>query len=596
MRNPGKLETALLSAATALWMKNAAAEEPSVTAQAAQMGEQARTVAFPLELGLGGGVDTLDSGTAQIRDRSAAFANLHLDVGVQPLVFPVLQTIYVGGEAEARFGAGAGLSVLEGEVGFRSPRFALDLGMGKAWNPLDGNAFSNSDGVPHVSVDAALRPWVTQENFLQNLSVGCSVGTILPQGAYLHPAYMDMSCGVAGNLTSKTPELPQREKKSSAAISTGQPHPQSEVLEVAQLVNLEQANSVLEKKISDMIHDFFVSAPGVKEENVSYFTGLPKLMIESSVVNVHNYYRREVGQDEKPHLVSVLEKDYQRMSEEDRKQLYVLGLGVDYSYRTQDHIEDSVLVIESINLTPDDLLKEIETTLQEAKTKGIELSPLLFTQHLLLSRLAQELPVELKRQNALNQRRYESYLVGKEEQAQRAALNALAAEDREACKKDPACIAQAELTRLSGDLKNRVSSGSNPKSGFPVYMAMKKEAENGALLSVDDYQNGYTACLAVGRVDLAIEATESILRVRYSREAVDQLASLRRDYGRIELNGVDPTLISPSFVPSAEDMVRYANNQLENFGRYEGYLPVGAYTVGPLSFEVKAGEKNKPVR
>lgn len=171
---------------------------------------------------IGVGANTLDSATAELNG-GAFYGALDTYASFRPLPFKDWNGLYLGVDADARFADGWGLSDLEGVIGYDQGRIALDLGVGTYWDVLDGNRpNTNMDGVPHVSIDLRVQPF-HESSKLHPLVVGASWGTTLPQGGYLHPAFMDAHVAVGAEFDLKWPNI------SSGTRVKAESAPQNEV-------------------------------------------------------------------------------------------------------------------------------------------------------------------------------------------------------------------------------------------------------------------------------------------------------------------------------------------------------------------------------
>ncbi len=72
------------------------------------------------------------------------------------------------------------------------------------------------------------------------------------------------------------------------------------------------------------------------------------------------------------------------------------------------------------------------------------------------------------------------------------------------------------------------------------------------------------------------------------------MAGYREQYGRVIVRRVEPSPIVltaevPPFAPDHRAAIAWAAQQLETTGAFDGFLPIGQYTVGPYALTVPAG-------
>ncbi len=633
----------------ALRAASAFAEEPAppvpqqpVEAAAAQTAEQAKMTVISLCANAGLGAKTLDSATAVLQG-GAAYVALDACADVHPFPSPGWNGFYAGGEANGRFSdQGWGVGAAEVELGYDFGRFGLDAGYGAYWDVLDGNrANTNVDGVPHTSLDLYLQPFA-ESSQLSPLSFECSLGSQWPQGTYFHPAYMDLHCGVGGTwgAVKVNSPVPRPDQPKAVAVVEGQggqvgqvpnvvasvepevAKPVMSIPELPRMVQLEQLPALVEAqraKLEQMVKNFYVSDPGVKAMRPSYLT-----QRETPHFLNPTYYKKVVVETEGAPQVVRYETmnpfEVTQLSAEEQAKLYLGNLAFQGSYTTQDGmaaeqvseddeetpdpdapqrgISDTIGV--SFNYSYDETIAfvtALDAYVASAREAGFSVDPAVLSEYVLLQRMLPLLKAEIDAEIRLNALRYKSYRLAQAEDQEISERIHLGNSDAATCAKAPACVAQSDVTRLSGELKNHLKPGAPAISAFRDYENILGAAENGGLLTVADYQNGVSACMGVGRVDMALEAAEQLVRREYSPQAVDQLSYLHANYGLIAIKHEDGGLANPVFDPTAGYAVEYANAQLEKSGEFNGYLPIGAYTFPDgTTFEVKPGGSNKKVR
>lgn len=581
---------------------------PEVQETTAASGAKARTVILQGQATAGVGVNTLDSDTAIVRDYSALFADLNLEGGVRPIPLPGWEAIYLGGEAEGRFGAGSGLSVLAVEAGVRllDSRFGLDVGYGRSWNPLDGISYSTIDGVPYASLDVSGRPF---EGPLKSVVLRCTVGSTFPPDSEFHPAHMDLVCGagIAGGLN-----LPALSRSNAVAhgsvennsVSTAPAKKEDfrqrvpELPAYNELPGLPDKVKALEAQYMKLATNFFVTDPGLTERAEYLIDSEDEGGdVSAPSLDVQTYYERELQADSSFKYISVAGGVLAKMNPEEKSHLYFSNINYRVPYLTADKIDDMVQASNSMDYGQEQqFFEDIFVYVKEARALDIYVDQETLCRYIILKRIYAQSQVELERHTALNKLRYKAYKLAQEESAQRKEYNQMAATDRVQCAKNTACSAQSQANQLSDDLKKKMDTAYPPTAAYPVYRNLLEARAKGATLTPDDYKNGYEACKRVGRMDLAIEAANERLKRFHSRDAVEQVEYLTANFGYIEIKHDQGGLTLPLFDPSLTPTIEAANKKLVETGHFEGDLPIGHYNLNGVEFDVVAGKKNKPVR
>lgn len=112
-------------------------------------------------------------------------------------------------------------------------------------------------------------------------------------------------------------------------------------------------------------------------------------------------------------------------------------------------------------------------------------------------------------------------------------------------------------------------------------------------LSIPDHGLAANAALQLGDIRSAFE--------RYERmNGASQLyPELRPRFGRVTIEGPKPTTLARTGGPPPGDAganaLRFAREQLDAKGGFDGWLPLGTYEVGTARFEVKADGQIKAV-
>lgn len=617
-----------LGATPAFAVEPTAPAPQPVQAATAQTSEQAKMTVISLCADAGVGSKTLDSATAAVQG-GAAYGALDACAALHPIPFPGGNGFYMGGEANGRISdQGWGVSAAEGEVGYDFGRFGFDVGYGAYWDVLDGNrANTNVDGVPHTSLDLYVRPF-PETSKASPLTIDLSLGSQWPQGMYMHPAYWSLHLGVGGTwevlkVNSPAPKSQPKEKTDAPGANLSKPvavveaqgtqtpdgvvaaesvaaKPVMSIPELPRFVDLEKLPGLVEAqraKLEQMVQNFYVSDPGLKAMQEAY-------LVEGDPSSFPNrvYYGKKKNEDGTP----IADAEFETMNPylvptlppRDQASLYLGNLAFRASYTTQDGIGSALEAL--LNYPYEDTIAfvtALDVYVTSAKEAGFTVDPAVLSEYILLQRMIPQLKAGIDAEIKLNTLRYKAYRLAQAEQKQISEMTYLGANDREACSKNSACIAQSRITQGTSELRKLVGADGNPQAAFRKYEEMLAAAEEGGLLSVEDYKSGYLAYMGVGRVDKALEAAEQLVRRRYSPEALGQLDYIRNNYGLIVIEHTGGGLTNPVFDPTATDAVEYANAELERNGEFNGYLPVGTYTFPDgTTFEVKLGQSNKKVR
>ncbi len=104
---------------------------------------------------------------------------------------------------------------------------------------------------------------------------------------------------------------------------------------------------------------------------------------------------------------------------------------------------------------------------------------------------------------------------------------------------------------------------------------------------------GAEAARAEGRL---LAVAQRLQRVRPDEEggttASQAFARLEKETGLVYIGVTEPTKLVPSKIPFTPDLkasIEHASAELEDNGAFVGLLPVGSYTLGTLTFEVRPG-------
>ena len=382
---PDDLARAGLVALTTVASAPAFAEEPAVA------NHGARTVAFQADAGLSVGSETLDSGTAEVREEGPFYGGLSLSGGVRPLPFPLVDSIYLGPTLDFRFSPnGAGLAHLGGEVGVEGQTLSVRVRVAEAWNPLDGNAFTNIDGIPDVALSVGGTPMPKK---LPAVSVFGTLGTNLPQGFSLHPAFAYGELGVRGTWEVSTKPIAKREGAESAvamAVTTDSVEPEASLREqfpseftqeslVREIAKFKSDADVLTK-------EYFQTSPKIGSSNYNSQTEGPKFILR--------YSRPVVKEETGEHLFASLEaSEYSQLGAEEFDKLPLTSFIYQIKGVTIDELPVSVDFTLALGLDETKVLvQEIDAIVLESKSKGITVSPRVLTEYLMVQRFSKELP------------------------------------------------------------------------------------------------------------------------------------------------------------------------------------------------------------
>lgn len=127
-----------------------------------------------------------------------------------------------------------------------------------------------------------------------------------------------------------------------------------------------------------------------------------------------------------------------------------------------------------------------------------------------------------------------------------------------------------------------------------AFLAMEALESKGEPLSYDDLYVGAQSASALGDVDAVRDRLSRALEREANAEAALWLREIDRRFAPVRLSAPDPAaraLVAeaPPIEPWARAAITRAAAALAATGEYTGWLPPGAYALGPARFEVRAG-------
>jgi hypothetical protein len=163
-------------------------------------------------------------------------------------------------------------------------------------------------------------------------------------------------------------------------------------------------------------------------------------------------------------------------------------------------------------------------------------------------------------------------------------------------------VEKAEHTRIGEEMRKLAAR--NAWSAVEASFKRLEELEKkGEVISYKEFMLGAEAARALGDMTAARARVERASKLDPTKEALDWLADVDANYGRVEISfdnkysGVR-TLVptSPPFAPDQRASITYAQAQLEAGAGYTGLLPAGEYSVGDSKVTVAVGEKVASLR
>lgn len=147
----------------------------------------------------------------------------------------------------------------------------------------------------------------------------------------------------------------------------------------------------------------------------------------------------------------------------------------------------------------------------------------------------------------------------------------------------------AEYERLSHEMTSRATK--NAWQGVEQsYAAM---LETGIPLTAQEHSLGAQAARNMGDVATSRKRFMWALEVEDSLEFRDAIRRIDDTFGPVSLQGdqgkVELTVASMPFDPSQAAAVQFAQAMVAETGSFEGLLPKGDYTFGPMSMKIRPG-------
>jgi hypothetical protein len=159
----------------------------------------------------------------------------------------------------------------------------------------------------------------------------------------------------------------------------------------------------------------------------------------------------------------------------------------------------------------------------------------------------------------------------------------------------PSAAAEAEHTRLAEEMRN-LAQRSAWRGVDAAYLRMLPLVKKGVVLTVEDHYLASQAARDLGRINVQytrLLRAEAHADAKTIPEVASSLEQIRATFGEVSL-GYDPKFpesrsLSIAVQPFAADQrnaIAVAQKKLEQNGEFEGLLPYGKYSYGPLDFEL----------
>lgn len=148
---------------------------------------------------------------------------------------------------------------------------------------------------------------------------------------------------------------------------------------------------------------------------------------------------------------------------------------------------------------------------------------------------------------------------------------------------------QAEAQRLEDEIRRHAQKNqwSGVERKYGDLMKLKK-----VTIKADTHVMAAQAAQSEADVDAWITRLE-----RAGAAGADALRAVKRDYGKVVIKKHKGDALSYGagmpFEPTKRKLIEAAAAKVKKKGKYKGWLPVGAYTVGARSFSVSAGQTVK---
>lgn len=153
-----------------------------------------------------------------------------------------------------------------------------------------------------------------------------------------------------------------------------------------------------------------------------------------------------------------------------------------------------------------------------------------------------------------------------------------------------ACSASdaSEVTRLRGEMGTLLKK--NAHSGvISTFEKMLKLGKKGCEIKPDDYKAGGYSAQNAGDIATALEWYKG-------GNASNDVANIQTRFGQVTIKEKKGELTKEGGMPFAPDERAALDKAVEAIkasGKFDGYLPLGKYTLGTKTFEVTAGAVTK---
>ncbi len=162
-------------------------------------------------------------------------------------------------------------------------------------------------------------------------------------------------------------------------------------------------------------------------------------------------------------------------------------------------------------------------------------------------------------------------------------------------------VERAEHTRLGEEMRKLASR--NAWTAVEANFARLEELEKkGEVISYKEFMLGAEASRALGDMTASRARAERAAKVDPAKEALDWLADVDANYGRVAISfdgryAGDRALVatSPPFAPDQRASLAFATAQVAGGKGFTGLLPVGEYSVGGQKVTVATGGAVAPL-
>ena len=163
-------------------------------------------------------------------------------------------------------------------------------------------------------------------------------------------------------------------------------------------------------------------------------------------------------------------------------------------------------------------------------------------------------------------------------------------------------VEKAEHVRIGEEMRKLAAR--NAWSAVEAsYKRLEELEHKGEVISYKEFMLGAEAARALGDMTSSRMRVQRASQLDPTKEALDTLADIDANYGRVEIafdskyTGARALVPSvPPFAPDQRANIAYVSAQLEAGKGYAGLLPAGEYSVGSDKVTVKAGDNTASLK